>query len=122
MEFCWSILINAHKLLKEIIEHAYILTKHKNGKALANGDAIPSSNFKSIFKSMVSNQPNFNKVGIEKFLRALRSLGIKKDEISASPLKPSIVMWRAIAPTSVNRLKLSMKMRRKVMTSMSYAC
>ena len=36
---------------------------------------------------MVSNQQNLNQVGIDEFLRALRCLGVKKDDISSEPLK-----------------------------------
>ena len=46
----------AHRLLKKITEHPNILTRNENGEAVVYGDAIPGSNFKSLFKSMVSNQ------------------------------------------------------------------
>ena len=36
---------------------------------------------------MLRNQQNFNQVGIDKFYRALRSLGVKKDNISEEPFK-----------------------------------
>ena len=67
-----------HKLLKRITENPDIPTINQNGDAIIYGDAIPGSNFKSIFKSMVSNQQNLNQVGIDEFLSALRSLGFKK--------------------------------------------
>ena len=35
---------------------------------------------------MVSNQQNFNQVGIDEFLRALQSLAVKKYDISGEPL------------------------------------
>ena len=78
---------NAHRLLKRITDNPDILTRNKNGEAVIYGDAIPGSNFKSLFKSMVSNQENLNQVGINQFLRALRSLGVNKDDISGEPLK-----------------------------------
>ena len=56
------------------------------------GDAIFYNNFKSLFKSIISNQQNLNQVGIDKFLRALSSLGIKKMILPASRLKSNIVM------------------------------
>ena len=67
----------AHRLLKWITENPDILTRNENGEAVIYGDAIPYSNFKSLFKSMVSNQQNLNQVGIDEFLRALRSLNVK---------------------------------------------
>ena len=45
----------AYRRLKKITEQPDILTKNENGKAVVYGDAIPNSNFKSLFKSMVSN-------------------------------------------------------------------
>ena len=68
------------------MEHADILTRNENGEAEIYGNAIPCSNFKSLFKSMLSNQQNFNQVGIDEFIRALRSLGVKKDDISGKLL------------------------------------
>ena len=76
----------AHWLLKKITEHPNILSKNENGEAVVYGDVIPGSNFKSLFKSMVSTQQNLNQVGIDKFLRELRSLGVKKDDISGELL------------------------------------
>ena len=91
---------NAHRLLKKITEHADILTRNENGEAVIYGNAIPGSNFKSLFKSMVSNQQNLNQVGIDEFLRALRSLGVKKDDISGEPLKIKI---SNVAPYSTHQ-------------------
>ena len=77
----------AHRLLKRITENPDILTRNENGEAVIYGAAIPGSNFKSLFKSMVSNKQNLNQVGIDEFIRALRSLGVKNDDISGEPLK-----------------------------------
>ena len=85
----------AHRVLKKITEHADILTRNENGETVIYGNAIPGSNFKSLFKSMVSNQLNLNQVGIYKFLRPLRSLGVKKDDISGDPLK---IKYSNVAP------------------------
>ena len=85
----------AHRLLKIITDNPDILTKNEHGEAVVYGDAIPGSNFKSLFKSMVSNQQNLNQVGIDEFLRALQSLGVKKDEICGEPLK---IKYKNVAP------------------------
>ena len=78
----------AHRLLKRVTENPDMLTRNRNGKAVIYGDAIPSSNFKSLFKSMVKNQQNLNQVDIDEFLRALRILGVKKkDDLSGEPRK-----------------------------------
>ena len=85
--------------LKKITEHpdTVILIRNENGEAVVYGDAIPDSNFKSLFKSMVSNQQHLNQVGIDKFLRSLRSLGVKKDDISGEPLE---IKYSNVAPYS----------------------
>ena len=48
---------------------------------------------------MVSNQQNLNQVGIDEFLCALRSLGVKKDDISGEPLK---IKYSNVAPYSTH--------------------
>ena len=50
----------ADRLVKKITKHVNILTRNENGKAVVYGDAIHGSNFKSLFKLMVSNQQNLN--------------------------------------------------------------
>ena len=45
----------AHRLFKKITEHVDIFTRNENGEAVIYGNAISGSNFKSLFKSMVSN-------------------------------------------------------------------
>ena len=87
----------AQRILKKITEHPNILTRNENGKAVVYRDAIPGSNFKSLFKSMVSNQQNLNQVGIDEFLRLLRSLGVKKNDIGGEPLK---IKYSSVAPYS----------------------
>ena len=70
----WNILgvyqQQAHRLLKKITEKPDMLSRNEKGKVVVYGDAIPGSNFKSLFKSMVSNQQYLNQVGIDEFLRA----------------------------------------------------
>ena len=90
----------AHRLHKRITENPDILTRNENGEAVIYGDAIFGSNFKSLFKSMVSNQQNLNQVGIDEFLCALRSLGVKKDDISGEQLK---IKYSNVAPYSSHK-------------------
>ena len=49
---------------------------------------------------MVSNQQNLKQVGIDKFLRALRSLGVKKDDKIGEPLK---IKYSNVAPYSTHQ-------------------
>ena len=88
---------NAHRLLKRITAHPVILTRNEIGEAVVYDDASPGSNFKSPFKTMVGNQQNLNHVGIDEFLRALRSLGVKKEDISSEQLK---IKYSNVAPYS----------------------
>ena len=90
----------AHRLFKRTTEHPNILTSHENGEAVVNGDTIPGCNFKSLFKSMVNNQQNLNQVIINEFLYALRSLGVKKDDLSGEPLK---IKYSNVAPYSTHQ-------------------
>ena len=46
---------------------------------------------------MISNQQHLNQVGINEFLSALRSLGVKKNNISGEPLK---IKYSNVAPNS----------------------
>ena len=72
-------------------------TINENRKAVIYGDSIPVSNFKSLFKSLVSNQQNLNYLGIDDFLRALPSLGVKIDNICGELLK---IKYSKVAPYS----------------------
>ena len=71
----WNIpgvyLQQTHRFLKKIIEQPDILTRNENGEAVVYGDSIFGSNFKVLFKSMVSNQQDLHQVGIDNFHRAL---------------------------------------------------
>ena len=60
MEYTWFILKKAQRLSNKIREHAGILTRNKYKAAVVYGNAIPGKNYKSLFKSMVSNQHNLN--------------------------------------------------------------
>ena len=48
----------AHRVLKRITENPDIITKNENTEAVIYGDAIPGSDIKSSFKSIISNQQN----------------------------------------------------------------
>ena len=48
----------------------------------------------------MSNQQNLNQVGIDEFLRALRSLGVKKDDICGEPLK---IKYSNVVPYSTHQ-------------------
>ena len=110
----------AQKLLKEKTEHVDILTRNNIDKAVVNGDAILDSNFKSLFKSMVSNLQNLNQVGIEEFIFAFRSFDSKKDDIGGELLKIKYSNVAPYIPTNVVRHYLNMRMSRKMMMIKTY--
>ena len=53
---------------------------------------------------MVSYQQTLTQMGIDKFLRALRSLGVTKDDISGEPLK---IKYDNEAPYSTHQRHLT---------------
>ena len=78
MECTRSIPTKCAQTSKRITKNSDILTKNKNVKAVIYGDAIPGSNFESLFNSMVSNQQNWNFVGVDEFSAHLKvSVSIK---------------------------------------------
>ena len=77
----------ARMLLKRITENKGILDRNEAGEAVVYGEAIPGSNFKSLFTSMVSRRQNLTQVDMDDFFPALRSHGIKKDDLSGETLK-----------------------------------
>ena len=99
------------RFLKKIVESPNILTRNENGEAVIYGNAIPGSNFKSLFKSMVSNQQDLHQIGIDEFLRGLRSFGVNKDEISGEHLKISSATWLHISLNRLTHPRLSLKRR-----------
>ena len=87
MKYWWSLPSESAKTPKEDYrEQRYPGSKWSWGSWGIWG-AIPGSNFKSLFTSMVSRRQDLRQVGIDEFLRALRSLGIKKDDLSGETLK-----------------------------------
>ena len=59
----------------------------KRKKPAVYRDTILGTNFKSLIKSIVSNQQNSNQVVIYEIRRALRSLNVNKNNISSEPFK-----------------------------------
>ena len=55
MKGTWLYQQKSHRLLTKITEQTNILSRTENEEAVVYGDALPGSNCKSLFKSMVSN-------------------------------------------------------------------
>ena len=51
------------------------------------GKAEPGTNFKNLLKSMVEPTRDLKQPGIDKFLEALRRLGVRSNELSGKELQ-----------------------------------
>ena len=77
----------ASKLLYKITEHPDILKRNDAGEMVVFGKAEPGTNFDKLFKSMVGHTRDLNQPGIDKFLEALRCLGVRSNELSGKELQ-----------------------------------
>ena len=77
----------ASKLLFKITEHPDIMKRIDAGKMVVFGKAKPGTNFNNLFKSMVGPSRDLNQPGIDKFLEALRRLGVRSNELSGKELQ-----------------------------------
>jgi hypothetical protein len=77
----------AKKLLLKITQHSDILTRNAAGEIVVHGKAEPGTNFDTLFKTMVTQKPNLNQHGIDKFLEALRSMGVRYNELSSKAVQ-----------------------------------
>ena len=77
----------AKKLLLKITGHSDILTRNAAGEMVVHGKAEQGTNFDSLFKSMVTQKPNLNQPGIDTFLDALRSMGVRYNELSSKAMQ-----------------------------------
>ena len=77
----------ASKLLTSITEHPDILSRNDAGEIVVLGKAEPGTNFDNLFKSMVARNPNLNQPGLERFLEALRRIGIRSSDLSSRELQ-----------------------------------
>ena len=77
----------ARGLLVKILDNTDVLKRNAQGELVVNGVAEPNSNFNSLFSSMVGRVRNLEQPGIDKFLGALRQIGVKSNELSGQPLQ-----------------------------------
>ena len=94
----------ASKLLSKITEHPDILSRNDAGEIVVLGKAEPGTNFDNLFKSMVARNPNLNQPGIEKFLEALRSIGVRSSDLSSRELQ---VKYSPPAPRGTSKFQLA---------------
>ena len=96
----------ARNLMLKILDNPEVLKRNEKGELVVNGVAEPDTNFNSLFSSMVNRVRDLEQPGIDKFLGALRQIGVKRDELSGLTLQrmysqaPSCrVSERAARPT-----------------------
>ena len=77
----------ASKLLFKITEHPDIWKRNDAGEMVVFGIAEPGTNFNNFFKSMLGPTRDLNQPGIDKFLEALRRLGVQSNELSGKELQ-----------------------------------
>ena len=78
---------NASKILLKITEHPDILKRNDAGEVVVFGKAEPGTNFNNLFKSLVGPTRDLNQPGIDKFLEALRRLGVRSNKRSGKVLQ-----------------------------------
>ena len=76
----------ASKFLYKITQHPYVLTRNDAWEMVAFGKAQPGTDFDNLFKSMVGLTRDLNQPGIEKFLTALKAIGVRSKELSGKAL------------------------------------
>ena len=77
----------ARNLLAKILDNPDVLKRNTKGELVVNGVAEPHTDFNSLFSSMVGRVHDLQQPGIDKFLGALRQIGVKSDELSGQQLQ-----------------------------------
>ena len=86
----------ARNVMLKINNFPEIIMANRAGELVVNNQAVPDSNFASLFRSVFSRTHNLEQPGINQFLGALRQLGVHGKELSGravqeaygSPLPP----------------------------------
>ena len=77
----------ARNLMLKILDNPDVLKRNDQGELVVNGVVEPNTNFNSLFSSMVGHEHDLEQPGIDKFLGALRQIGIKSRELSGKSLQ-----------------------------------
>ena len=64
-----------------------MLKRNDQGKLVLNGVAKPNTDFNALFSSMVGRVHDLKQPGIDKFLGALRQIGVRSNELSSQSLQ-----------------------------------
>ena len=86
----------ARNVMLKINHFPEIIRANREGELVVNGQAVPDSNFASLFRSVFTRTHDLAQPGINQFLGALRQIGVHGKELSGravqaaygSPLPP----------------------------------
>ena len=76
-----------NKLLLKITEHSDIFKSNNAGEMVMFGKSEPGTNFNNFFNCMIGRTRDLNKLGIDKFLEALRRLGVRSKILHGKELQ-----------------------------------
>ena len=77
----------ASKLLTKITSNPDILSRNEAGEMVVFGKAEPGTDFNNLLKSMVNDTRDLKQPGMDKWLDALKTIGVKANELSGQELR-----------------------------------
>ena len=79
--------LEARNLMHKIHDNPDVIKRNDQGEFIINGVADPNTDFNALFSSMVGRVHDLKQPGIDKFLGALRQIGVKSNELSGQSLQ-----------------------------------
>jgi len=96
----------ARNLLAKIYEYPDILKRNTSGELVVNDVAEPGTDFNALLASIVGRNPDIDQPGIDKFLTALRQIGIRAGEVRGKKLQHKYSLSGMSTRTSARGLHL----------------
>ena len=72
----------ARNVMLKMDTYQEIIKANRKGEFVVNGQAVPDSNFASLFQSVISRTHDLKQPGINQFLGALRQIGVHGKDLS----------------------------------------
>ena len=79
--------LKARNQMIKILDNPDVIKRNGQGELVINGVADPNTDFNALFSSMVGRVHDLKQPGIDKFLGALRQIGVKRNELSGQSLQ-----------------------------------
>ena len=79
--------LKARNLMLKILANPYVPKRNDQGELVINGVAEPNTDFNTLFSSMVGRVHDLQQPGIDKFLGALRQIGVKSYDLNGQSLQ-----------------------------------